>query len=199
LDISQQERLLAHLAGRDALVVLNHPNWKSVPHYRREDLAGTGPFDGIEIYNFCIERLPGYAIATDKWDYLLADDVRVLGFACDDAHMECEIAKGWICVRSESRLAEAVLSALRRGNFYCSSGVQIRDIVRTGRRIEVETENAEQIHAITDGGRVVQRVEGVCIVYDVPEPAPLYVRFEAFGHGPAMAWTQPFFLSDGPG
>ncbi len=199
MDISEQEPLLAQLAGRDALVILNHPNWKSVPHYRREALAEAGPFDGIEIYNFTIEKDPGNAIATEKWDFLLAKNIRVLGFASDDAHEDFEIGNGWICARSESRSADAIISALRRGNFYCSTGVHIRDITRTGRRIEVETANADQIHAVTDAGRVVQRAVGGSIIYDVPEPPPLYVRFEAFGRGPAMAWTQPFFLSDLPG
>ncbi len=200
MDIAAQEPLLAHLAGRDdALVILAHPNYQSVPHYRREELAGTGPYDGIEIYNYTIERLPGAALATDKWDYLLEKDIRVLGFASDDTHYDYEIAKAWICARSESRSADGILSALRKGNFYCATGseggVEIRDITRTGQQIKVETANAEQVRAITDGGRVVQRAAGPTIIYDVPVPAPAYVRFEAFGRGTARAWTQPFFLS----
>ncbi len=200
MDFTDQEQLLAHLDGRDALVILNHPNWQSIPHYRREELAAAGPYDGIEIYNFTIERDPGAALATDKWDYLLEKDIRVLGFASDDTHYDNEIAKAWICVRSESRSAGAIISALQKGNFYCAtgdgaeSGVEILDITRAGRQIIIETANAEQVHAIT-GGKVVQRVIGSSITYDIPEPAPAYVRFEAFGAGGARAWTQPFFLS----
>ncbi len=201
MDIATQAQLLGDLAGRDdALVILAHPNYQSIPHYRREELAAAGPYDGIEIYNFTIERLPGAALATDKWDYLLEKDIRVLGFASDDTHYDYEIAKAWICVRSESRSAEGIISALQKGNFYCAagdgaeSGVEILDITRTGRQITVETANAEQVHAIT-GGSVVQRVIGSSITYDIPDPAPAYVRFEAFGAGLARAWTQPFFLS----
>ncbi len=195
MDFTDQQALLAHLAGRDALAIMNHPNWQSIPHYRREELAAAGPYDGIEIYNFTIERLPGAALATDKWDYLLEKDIRVLGFTVDDAHMDYEIGNAWICVRSESRSAEGIISALQKGNFYCSTGVKISDITRTDRQIVVKTTNADQVNAIT-GGEVFQRAAGAAITYEIPEPAPAYVRFEAFGSGTARAWTQPFFLGE---
>jgi len=192
--IDDQEQLLRELAKKDALVVLNHPNWQLVPHYRREALYSIGLFDGIEIYNAVIERLPGYAIATDKWDALLMNGQRVLGFASDDSHQEADIGLGWICVRSPARDAHTILDAMRRGNFYCSSGVVLSDIRREGNVITVESENAQEIQAIMDGGRRIARVSDSVLVYDVSGLEADYVRFAAYGPGASMAWTQPFFL-----
>ena len=84
LAIKNHDELLDFMKDKDALVILNHPNWSFRPHYRREELEKKQHFDGIEIFNGVIERLDGAAIATDKWDYLLVKEKRVLGFASDD-------------------------------------------------------------------------------------------------------------------
>ncbi|MDI6774808.1 MAG: CehA/McbA family metallohydrolase [Verrucomicrobiota bacterium] len=189
-------RLLRSLARADALVILNHPNWQETSHYRREQLDRKWPFDGIEIYNAVIERLAGAALATDKWDYLLARNRRVLGFASDDSHVETDVGQGWFCVRAAALTAAAILRGVRQGNFYCSSGVVFTDIRRQGDLIAVETENAEEIQAIVTGGRRVARVNGKSMCFDVSQArlSGGYVRFTAFGRGSTMGWTQPFFL-----
>jgi len=192
--ITDHQELLDAAAERQALVVLNHPNWQLAPHYRRETLDEKRHFDAIEIYNAVIQRLAGYAIATDKWDYLLARGKWVLGLAVDDSHTEDDIGNAWICVRAASRTPQSVLGAIRQGNFYCSSGVEITDIRRQGDVIEVKTSNAEEIQAFSDGGRRIARVEGSAISFAPGPDTPSYVRFEAFGHGSTMAWTQPFLL-----
>ncbi|MDY6914611.1 MAG: CehA/McbA family metallohydrolase [Planctomycetota bacterium] len=194
LEIADHRNLLDHLRGKEALVILNHPNWEMIPHYRREVLESKRSYDGIEIYNAVIEGLVGCALSTDKWDYLLASGRRVLGFAGDDLHAEAHVGLAWICVRTASAKAEGILSAIRQGNFYCSSGVEITDIRAGGGLIEIETANAEEIHAISDGGRRVARVTEKAIAFRAEGDSPTYVRFEAHGYGSAMAWTQPFFL-----
>ena len=194
IDSEDHDLLLKSLSRPDTLVVLNHPNWQLVPHYRREQLYALGPFDGIEIYNGVIERLPGYAIATDKWDALLINDQRVFGFASDDSHVETDIGLAWIMVRSKACRPAPLLESMRHGNFYCSCGVVLSDIRREGNVITIESENAQEFHAIVDGGRCMARVSDAVIVYDVSGLDAVYVRFAAYGPGSTMAWTQPFFL-----
>ncbi len=118
--MTSQRELLATVKDVDALAILNHPNWTLRPHYRREELFDAGPYDGIEIFNGVIKRLSGYEIATEQWDYLLARGRRVLGYASDDFHVERDLAQGWMMVRCAVRTPEAVLAALKAGNFYCS-------------------------------------------------------------------------------
>ena len=193
VEVSDHGELLAHLRDKDVLVVLNHPNWQMRPHYRREELEGKEFFDAIEIYNGLIEVLAGYAISTDKWDYLLTKGRRVLGLASDDTHAREHIGKGWFHVRAAERSSAGVLAAIRSGNFYCTNGVEIIDIRRNGSVIEVETADAEEICVISDGGGRIAQTDGSAISFTVPNPPPTYVRFEAYGRGSSMAWTQPFF------
>ncbi len=192
--VSDHDVLLNNLADSDALVVLNHPNWQFTPHYRREGLEAKQHYDGIEIYNAVIERLEGYAIATDKWDYLLARGRRVLGFASDDSHCDTDIGHAAIYVRSRSRTPNAIMAAVKAGNFYCSSGALIDDIRCRSGVIEIETADAQQIEARVDGGMRIASVNDRSMRLDTRELNSRYVRFEVYGEGSTMAWTQPFFL-----
>jgi hypothetical protein len=192
--ISDHTVLLDSLAGASALVILDHPNWQLTPHYRREQLQAKQHYNGIEIYNAVIERLPGYAIATDKWDYLLARGRKVLGFAADDSHREPDIGLAAIYVRSKGRSARNIMAAIARGSFYASSGATIDDIRLQNGVIEIETPDAQEIEARVDGGMCVGRLKDRSLRFDTRDLRRSYVRFAVYGSGSAMAWTQPFFL-----
>ncbi len=189
-------RLLRALGRSEAFVVLHHPNWGSVPHYPFEDLGKKWPFDALEIYNAVIERLEGEALATGKWDFLLSQGRRVLGVAGDDSHLARDIGQAWIAVRAPARTKPALFRAIRQGNFYCSSGVVFQDIRREGDRIVLETNNAEEIHAVGAGGRRLARVQARTLCFDLSTAGVSagYVRFVAFGPGSSQGWTQPFFF-----
>ncbi len=193
IEIHDHNELLRYMSKTDALVILNHPNWQLRPHYRREEMLAATPYDGIEIYNGVIERLDGYSIATDKWDFLLAKDRKVLGFASDDSHAYGDIGLASIHVRSKSRNECDIMSAIKSGNFYCSNGVTIRDIHMTGGMIELSSPDAEEIHVRADGGTLIKRVMGNSIKIDMADYGVKYMRFALYGQGSAMAWTQPFF------
>lgn len=192
--ISDQDEMLNKLSSSDALIVLNHPNWQLRPHYRREELERLDAYDGIEIYNGVIERLDGYSISTDKWDYLLAKGKRVLGFANDDSHRDTDIGLAAIHVRCSTRNPHEIMSAIKRGNFYCSSGAVIDDIRYEDGVVEIETPDAQEIQVRVDGGRWFHRVRDKSIRFDTRETGCAYVRFNVYAAGSTMAWTQPFFL-----
>lgn len=190
---ADQFKLLRALAKEPALVVLNHPNWREPPHYSREDLLARSSASGVEIYNGLIERSTGTALATEKWDFLLSSGRRLLGFGSDDAHRLDDIGNGWIVVRAAARTRQAVFDAIRRGRFYCSSGVTICEVRKRGTRIVVETKDADEIWAIGEGGMRLARARGRRMEFDSAGIRTPYVRFVAYGRGAAMAWTQPFF------
>lgn len=193
IDISEHSELLNYMSMKDALVILNHPNWQLRPHYRREEMLAATPYDGIEIYNGVIERLDGYSIATDKWDFLLAKGRRVLGFASDDSHAYGDIGLASIHVRSKSRNGGDIMSAIKSGNFYCSSGVTIHDISMANGVIELSSPDAQEIQVRADGGTLIKRVMGNNIKVNMADYNVGYLRFALYGTGSAMAWTQPFF------
>lgn len=194
IGLKDQDELLDALKDTNAVVILNHPNWQLRPHYRREELDQKDSYDGVEIFNAVIERLQGYAISTDKWDYLLINGKKTLGFASDDSHCTTDIGIGSIHVRAKSCSQGDIISSIKSGNFYCSSGALIDDIRMENGIIEIDTPDAQEIQVRADGGKMVSRVNDKSIKFDTNECDFTYVRFAVFGSGSKMAWTQPFFL-----
>ena len=92
-------------------------------------------------------------------------------------------------------MVSVIVHALRRGNFYASTGVEITDIHVEGLRIRIETTNAERIVASSDWGHCFAVADATTINVEVPKKAS-YVRFKCWGRGEQFAWTQPFFVTD---
>ena len=180
-------------SGR-GFAIVNHPNWQEAfDHATREQLGDWWGYLGMEIYNGVINRLDGSPYALDKWDLLLSAGRRVWGFANDDCHRAVgEIELGWNVAYVKEKTPAAVVEALRSGRFYSSTGVAIKSISVEGLTIRVETENAQRIVAIRDVGKRIATVEGPVMEIEVPAAAR-YVRFQCYGPGEKMAWTQPFF------
>lgn len=196
--ILNQIEALAQSRGR-GFAIMNHPNWQSrFDHTTLAQLQEWIGYAGIEIYNGVIGRLDGSSYALDKWDMLLAEGRRLWGYANDDSHQGAiESGLGWNVVYAHERSVRGVTDALKNGRFYASTGVVIRSITVNGNRIRIETENADRIVAIREIGKRFQVVDQNWIEVEAP-PAAAYIRFECWGRGESMAWTQPFFVDRTP-
>ena len=187
----------ATAAGGPGFVVVNHPDWqKGYDHCPLEKLRAWDGYAGIEIFNGVIGRLDGSPYALRKWETLLTEGRRVWGFAHDDSHADIDVALGWNVAFVRERTTGAVLSALRAGRFYASTGVEITRIEADGNVVRVETANAERIVAQTKWGHRVAAADAAAMTLEVPEDVP-YVRFTCWGRGEQFAWTQPFFADGG--
>lgn len=192
------------------LAMLNHPNF----HYAADAalvaaLAERGPVL-LEVANEAVDsNNAGDADhpSTERlWDEVLAGGHRVWGTATDDAHhyedaeavrARGELAhvgdRGFVMVRAE-REPTAIREALRRGDFYASSGVLLARIEADTHAAEVEVAAGQgpvQIVASTVAGLQVARGGGPVLriaMKDVPGP---FVRFTVTDADGRKAWTQP--------
>ncbi|GMV92936.1 MAG: hypothetical protein AMXMBFR82_27140 [Candidatus Hydrogenedentota bacterium] len=192
-----RQTVLNQIVDSGELAIIAHPNWEDdFSHCPQAALESWRGYMGIEIYNGVVRRLTGSPLATDRWDRLLGLGRRVWGFAHDDSHRDGDDELAWIMVQTEYRDAAAIMTAIRQGRFYASTGVEIEGIRVCGNTIAVRTRNAERIVVHSDFGRRQAAVDDTCISFTVPETGAItYVRFECWGPGDAMAWTQPFFLN----
>ncbi len=173
--------------------VVNHPDWQhEFNHCAVEQLIEWTGYTGIEIYNGVIGRLDGSQYALNKWDLLLSKGKKVWGFANDDSHRPGDHGLGWNVVFAEKN-RKSITDAIIKGNFYCSTGVIIRHIECSGKKIYLETENAKKIAAIQNVGKRFHVVYSNSISVEIPSDAR-YVRFECWGQAEQMAWTQPIFI-----
>lgn len=202
--LADRQQVLDWIAAQtESFAVLNHPNWYTPPpecHFPLEWMAGLKTYAGIEIYNGVIERLPGVALATDRWDQLLSGGCRVWGYGHDDAHIPADVGLGWNVVQSPGRSAADIVAALREGRFYVSTGVDIQSIRIIRNTVEVITTNASRIQFISRWGVVCATVGSQAADFTVPAnpdeaEALSYVRVECHGTGNARAWTQPLWIT----
>ncbi len=190
----ERQVVLDAAAAAGGFTVINHPNWQQhFNHCPLERLEAWNGYLGMEIYNAVIRELPGSPLATNKWDMLLGRGRRVWGFANDDSHRPSHDGQAWNMVQVGGRSADAVLEALSKGRFYASTGVMLSSIRVDGATVEVATENASRITVVTDYGKRLAQEDGSSASFTVPEEVG-YVRFECWGAGESMAWTQPFFI-----
>jgi hypothetical protein len=191
-----RQRVFDEVRTDGGFAIVNHPNWEyHFEHCPQELLETWRGYAGIEIYNGVVRRQEGSPLATDRWDRLLSSGRRVWGFANDDNHAPCDDGIAWNVALSKRRDRAAVVQALRRGSFYASTGVEIRGIEVEGETIRVGTENAQRIVVSADYGLRLDAVDSDFIEFRLGDYLPVrYVRFECWGPGERMAWTQPFFI-----
>ena len=127
--------------GREVLPHVNHPNF----HYAvtAEDLASVVSERFFEVYN----GHPGVNHLGDDehpsiermWDVINAlrqtslNVPPMMGIATDDSHEYhgkpgSRPGRGWVMVRSQYLTPEHLIRAMKRGDFYASSGVSLDDV-----------------------------------------------------------------------
>lgn len=148
--------------GVPVLAHLNHPNFGWGVSW--EDLAQLRGDRFFEVYNghrSVHNEGDGERPDTEAmWDLanrrrLLELDLPLLhGVATDDAHnyhgVKTSIpGRGWVVVRAEELSQRALIAALRAGEFYASSGVELTDVSRGPEAYEVRIAAEEGVEYTT--------------------------------------------------
>src|SRR6185436_625207 len=87
----------------------------------------------------------GVASAEAMWDEALTAGRRLFAVADDDAHHFKQLDdpaaaapnRGWVMVRSRDLTQAAIIDAMRRGDFYASTGVTLSDVQVTTTQLRV--------------------------------------------------------------
>lgn len=129
-----------------AYVAMAHPNRCVLTE---ADAVALGPVHAVEVYNAGSADENDCA---DSWSFLevlLGRGRRYFAHAADDFHnlpYRRDFAMGWVHVKAESLAPEALLTALKTGHFYSSTGPQLHDIqVVPGEKIYVRCSSVESI------------------------------------------------------
>lgn len=149
---SNVERIREALSndGNPEWIIVNHPNfgWAMTA----EDVAKSGArffevFNGHpSVRNYGDESHPGTEEMWDKVNQWRIENGKPLlfGIANDDSHHYLDFrsgranpGRGWSMVRSEELTPHALYQAMIQGDFYSSTGVELKDFVRTGTQIRI--------------------------------------------------------------
>jgi hypothetical protein len=140
------------------------------------------------------------------WDQILSSGQEIYGIAVDDAHTFKEPwqsaaavpGRGWVVVRAASLQPQAIVSALDRGEFYSSTGIELEDLLVTSRAMTVtikrDSWDKGKIQFIGRGGRLLKEAFTTTAIYQFMGDEG-YVRARAVDSIGRLAWVQPVFLS----
>ena len=219
--------------GRQVLPHLNHPNFGYA--VTAADIASVESERFFEVYNghpnvnqLGDDEHPSIEVMWDQINALRQNELKILpvfGIATDDSHnyhgkKGSRPGRGWVMVRSRYLTPEHLIKAMKRGDFYASSGVTLQDVRfdQKSRTLSVEIAPVEDVTYTTQfigtrladpdhdpdehvhPGEVLATVDGTAATYKL-DGSELYVRAlitsSAAHHDPSFenqkrqAWTQP--------
>ena len=179
---------------RGGVSTVNHPTWTGMSVERLLELQR---YDSIEICNAgCTGHGSEYSLT--HWDELLRRGRCVWGLATDDSHFDWDRGLGWVEVYAD-RGEVAIVSALKHGRFYASTGARIDSLSWDGERLRITAEPVQGIALMSDIGPVAVAHGGNGTVTELEWERGRrdcrYVRAELHRHDGAKAWAQPVFVA----
>jgi hypothetical protein len=193
------------------IMQVNHPNfiW-SVPLQDMMDLPDSTLFELWNghpiVYNLGGTDSTGQVMLSTeaRWDSVLSRGKLLYGVADDDAHSYkpqdaenpdlARPGRGWIWVRADTLSPAAIIGAMRRGDFYASTGITLRDLKVSTTEYAIEIAPAGDRRYLTEfigrNGRVLARSTTFRPTYRITGTEG-YVRARVTDSSGRMAWTQP--------
>lgn len=179
-----------------ATVILAHPYWSGLT---TADMMPVQGIVGVEVFNTSSDRDLGKALAAVQWDDVLARGKRWWGLATDDVHWrEDDAGGGWVVVEAGELSQAAILSALREGCFYSSSGPDIYDLALDDGTVTVRCSPVKTINFVgqtQNGGQ--RRAEAGATISEATyhlRGKEKYLRVECVDAEGRTAWSNPFYL-----
>ena len=145
-------QVAARAMAAGAFVAAAHPNWYNLTE---NDVMALGDVHAIEVYN---GTSADHNDKPDSWymlDVLTARGRRYSACATDDAHFtphRADALLGWVQVKSESLDPDALVEALKVGDYYSSTGPEIYDVdVIAGDKVRVRCSPASRVFVTGKG------------------------------------------------
>jgi hypothetical protein len=187
------------IRGAGGLPVLAHPNGLLSAALTTAEITAAG-ITHFEVC--CADYLggSGHPSTDEIWDGVLSAGRILYGLAADDAHRfdpaSRDPGSSWVMVRATELTTEAVLSALRAGEFYATTGVILAELEANERELCFTMAGVEQFGFRTVfigpyGAQLAHdETDSPCYKFRADDT---YVRARVQRSDGAIAWIQPVF------
>jgi len=190
---------LKEVHAQGGLLIIAHPHWMG---NTLEDALRWG-FDGVEVYNHVCRWLNGKGDGEVYWSAMLDADPNTLSFSVDDAHVRAEHPGwngGWVMVNVPECSREAIMAAIRTGNFYSTCGPVFESIEFDGTTVTARTSPVQFARLVgrASAGARVGSFEGELrtdVSLPIPEDWP-YAVLEIEDAQGRRAWTNPLLVAE---
>ncbi|MEH6833163.1 MULTISPECIES: CehA/McbA family metallohydrolase [Falsihalocynthiibacter] len=181
-----------------AFVAIAHPHWSGMSEADARSITAA---HAVEAYNYgCVvdnDRGEGFLIL----EHLLNQGRRLNLIAADDAHFNTpDHFGGWVMVKAEENTPEALLTSLKAGAYYSSTGPEIHDIRFIEGGVDVDCSAAATIviqgkgtsTATLHGHEMTGETLSLSRLKDSP-----WVRVTVIDENGKRAWSNPIWLDGG--
>ncbi len=178
-----------------AFVAIAHPQWSGLT---LEDARGIDAAHAVEIYNHGCAMGCDRADGAHTADLLLSEGRRLHLIATDDAHFtEPDHFGGWVMVKAEENSPDALLTALKAGDFYSSQGPELRGVELGKGAIRVESSSVASV-IVQGQGSAATAVHGQSMTTtEVPLMrfhASPWIRVTVIDRAGRRAWSNPIWM-----
>ncbi len=187
---------------RDAggIAILNHPNG-----LLRESISALaiGQTSHTNFFEVCCADFKGGSMkpSTDQiWDSVLSQGKLLYGTAADDAHIFDPVGNqagtAWIMVQAGQLTMTAIADAMKRGDFYATTGVELKTLTIDDKQIKFTLDAKDwgfKSFFIGDQGKILKTDESASPSYTFSGNEK-YVRVRIERSDGAYAWLQPKFI-----
>ncbi|HPU85217.1 MAG TPA: CehA/McbA family metallohydrolase [Candidatus Latescibacteria bacterium] len=186
--------------------IINHPNWCwAFTEYHMARVTDWALFEIFNPSTDCNNWGGGGELSMEeRWDRMLSSGMRVFAVAADDSHTFVGEfyghlslpGLGWVTVRAAELTTEAICAALKTGDFYASTEIELEDYEVTPEWIRVRIKQFDGYKYTTKfigmNGKVLEERFGTEAVYQRRGDEP-YVRARIWSSNGGHAWCQPVF------
>ena len=183
-------------ANAGAFVAIAHPEWSGLSE---ADMKSIESAHAVEVYNHGCEVECDRASGLHAADILAQSGKRVNFIATDDAHFrygDMDAFGGWVMVKAEANDPDALLSALKDGAMYASTGPEIHDIEIDGDEVRVKCSPSEGIAVLGQTAATVgdfgDDLTEACLDISRLKDSP-WIRITVFGPHGKRAWSNPIW------
>lgn len=147
------QKVIDMIRGLGGEAVIAHPYWSGLTF---KDLLGLDGYLGLEVYNTVCDLQINRGFSRVHWDHLLSKGKNPLAFASDDAHsitrvgLPSDSCRAWINVKAESLTVDHIMSSIRKGLYYSSTGPEIKNIHVGEDEIYVSTSPSSKISFVSN-------------------------------------------------
>lgn len=203
-DVNLLNKFIAQMAEDGFIACYNHPRW-SLQTF--DDYKNIRNVFAMEIYNHGCEHDGLYGYEPQAYDEILRQGVRLFCLATDDNHNSypvddplCDSFGGATMLKMPTLTYDNVITALKNGDFYATTGPEINSLYIEGNKIYVECSPVKKIYVATEGRRCkhLSAKNGECItsaVFDLIGDEG-YIRIDCEDANRAHAYSRAYFLDE---
>ncbi len=176
-------------------VTYNHPRWSLENYSVYSNYSG---MDAIEIMNGA-SLVSGF-MENDfqAFDDLLSQGKQIYAVAGDDNHGVAQSFICWTVIRAKSLSYKEVAKSLKEGNFYATSGPEIKEIYVEDNKLCVSTSNVKNIIFTTAirHRKNIYNKDGSAVNYGEFEinKSDKYIRVTLIGFDGTAAYSNPYYV-----